>query len=125
MTEETTVVEVAPVRVYGVWRLYYVNPCLNCGKRHYHGGGDGPEPYLGSRGDHCSQTHRAWRPDCERIKNAGNERVCSVQHVRDAVRLVLAAPEVVANFAQRYRTNKVVVGRQDRKGAMAHLQSLA
>lgn len=125
MTEETNTVEVAPVRVGGVWRLYYVNPCLNCGKRHYHGGGDGLEPSLGARVDHCNRTHRSWRPDCERVRNAGNERVCNIQHVPHAVDLVLAAPEVVADFKQRYRADKVVVGRQDRRGAVAYLQSLA
>jgi hypothetical protein len=45
----TITVEVVPIRPHGVWRLYYVHPCLNCGKRHYHGGGDGPEPWLGAR----------------------------------------------------------------------------
>jgi hypothetical protein len=32
-----------------------VEPCPLCGKRHYHGGGDGPEPALGDRVAHCGE----------------------------------------------------------------------
>ncbi len=124
MTAQPTLVEVAPVRIYGIWRLYYVNPCLNCGKRHYHGGGDGPQPSFGGRGDHCTMTHRWWRPDCERVRNAGNERVCNIDHLPGQVELVRASPEVVADFEVRYHKGKVVVGKQDRAGAIAYLDSV-
>jgi hypothetical protein len=30
-----------------------VERCPLCGKRHHHGGGDGPEPALGNRVAHC------------------------------------------------------------------------
>jgi hypothetical protein len=32
-----------------------VERCPLCGKRHYHGGGDGPEPALGDRVAHCGE----------------------------------------------------------------------
>jgi hypothetical protein len=37
------------------WRITYVNPCPHCRKRHYHGGGDGPEPFMGNGvwSSHC------------------------------------------------------------------------
>jgi hypothetical protein len=36
----------------GIWSLT-VERCCFCGKRHHHGGNDGPEPDLGARQSHC------------------------------------------------------------------------
>jgi len=47
----------APVAVAWSSRSRYwaitVERCPLCGKRHFHGGGDGPEPDLGNRVAHC------------------------------------------------------------------------
>ena len=65
-----------------------------------------------------------WRPDCERVRNTGNERVCNVDHLSGQVELVLASPEVVADFQARHSKGKVVVAKQDRAGALAYLNSV-
>src|SRR4051794_9470101 len=97
----TSFIEVVPLRPYGdVWRLYYLHPCLSCGKRHYHGGGDGAVPELGSRGGHCSIAHRPWRPDCEPIRERGQATECRKTHVTTGIELVLAAADEAAAFAE-------------------------
>lgn len=35
----------------GTWQIVVI--CPFCGKKHYHGGGNGPEPHLGGRAAHC------------------------------------------------------------------------
>ena len=49
----------APVTVAWSTRSHYwavtVERCPLCGRKHYHGGGDGPEPALGHRLAHCIQ----------------------------------------------------------------------
>lgn len=115
----TPVTEVVPILIRAVWRLYYLHPCLSCGKRHYHGGGDGPEPSLGSRGGHCTLAHRPWRSDCEGEKTAGGRRECRVSHLPPGVELVLAEPDTIADFTERYRKGKVITDRQDRVAALA------
>jgi hypothetical protein len=51
----------APVSVVWSSRSRYwaitVERCPLCGRKHYHGGGDGPEPSLGARVAHCHE-HR-------------------------------------------------------------------
>jgi hypothetical protein len=54
LTAETPCVVVTAERSprSGIWILT-VARCPFCGKRHSHGGGDGPEPALGHRVAHC------------------------------------------------------------------------
>lgn len=40
-------VEVVATRHGRLWRLTYADPCTECGKRHFHAGGDGDAPVLG------------------------------------------------------------------------------
>src|SRR5829696_3910865 len=58
-TAPCSIVEIPPAPVSVVWSSrgrYWavtIEPCPLCGKRHHHGGGDGPEPALGHRVAHC------------------------------------------------------------------------
>jgi hypothetical protein len=46
--DDIPTVEVVASRHGRLWRLTYRDLCADCEKRrHYHGGGDGPEPFLG------------------------------------------------------------------------------
>jgi hypothetical protein len=55
-THETPLASVSVVwSSRGRYWAVTVERCPLCGKRHYHGGGDGPEPALGHRVAHCDE----------------------------------------------------------------------
>jgi len=90
----TPIVEVEATRPGAVWRLTYIEPCPNCGSRHFHGGGNGPEPTLSqgltaSRTTHCSSVHKVFRDDCQAERQPGGYKRCAVEHFSGMVDLKL------------------------------------
>src|SRR5687768_2787347 len=55
---------IAPCTVVWSSRAKYwavlIPRCPLCGRKHYHGGGDGPEPDLGWRASHCAEFHESY-----------------------------------------------------------------
>ena len=65
----------------GVWTLHSVETCPYCGSiRHYHGGGNGPEPTFGTVSVHCIEDHEAFRPDCQPEHRNSSHTRCYVRH---------------------------------------------
>lgn len=69
---------------WSCWLLTFAVPCPFCGRRHSHGGQDGPKPDGdGHRGAHCTSWHRPFSDDCVPERNKANQTVCRATHRDD------------------------------------------